>query len=52
MFMHFVIRAYYFAETSMQECLILEVHPFITKNILEECLNLEVLVRHLAKNYS
>ena len=50
--MHFVIRAYYFAETSMQECLILEVHPFITKNILEECLNLEVLVRHLAKNYS
>ena len=52
MFMHFVIRAYYFAETSMQECLLLEVHPFITKNILEECLNLEVLVRHLAKNYS
>ena len=51
MFMHFVIGAYYFDETSMQECLILEVHPFITKNILEECLNLEVLVHHLAKNY-
>ena len=51
MFLHFVIRAYYFAETSIQECLILEVHPFITKNSLKECLNLEVLVRHLAKNY-